>query len=480
MKKLLVVGIAAATFFGTPALAADVPAPVFRAARAEPASGWTGFYLGGNVGYGLASDPSHEIALNGPVNFQSFNLSPRGVLGGGQIGYNWQAAPNWVWGIETDIQASAQTDSTTCISVCSAAIFLRGSQKLPWFGTLRGRFGWTNGPALYYVTGGLAYGEVTTGYTADFLAGGIDQRNFSHTKSGRTVGGGIETQLAGNWTAKVEYLYIDLGKMTDSFIGIGGVSFVDSNSIRNHVVRVGLNYKFGDPIYAPAARTGGIYKAPPAVVTSSWSGFYLGGNVGYGAARDPNRSTETGPLANFSETFNLTPHGVLGGGQIGYNWQAAPNWVWGIEADIQSSAQKDSTTCATFCNAVASTQVSQKLPWFGTLRGRFGWTNGPALYYVTGGLAYGEVTTNYGVNFNGAGFDQHNFRNAKSGRTVGGGIEAQLAGNWTAKVEYLYIDLGNVTDSFIYTPTPAGSYVESSAIRNHVARVGLNYKFGSQ
>jgi outer membrane immunogenic protein len=170
----------------------------------------------------VARNPSDSI-FDAASHGETFNLRPQGVFGGAQFGYNWQAAPNLVLGIETDIQASAQTDSTTCVDLCvlpsggSSGIFTQVTQKLPWFGTLRARLGWTNGPTLYYVTGGWAYGEVKTDYAVG-NAPGTDAHSFSHTKSGWTIGGGIETQLVGNWTAKVEYLYIDLGTVNEDFV----------------------------------------------------------------------------------------------------------------------------------------------------------------------------------------------------------------------------------------------------------------------
>jgi outer membrane immunogenic protein len=480
MKKFLVAA-AAAAFCSAPALAAPPAAPVFN---------WTGFYLGGNLGYGVARNPSGSTlddprALTWP---ETFNVSPHGAFGGGQIGYNWQAASNWVWGIEADIQASAQTDSTTCVTGCIPGAYqTHVSQKLPWLGTLRGRLGWTNGPALYYLTGGWALGKVTTDYAVNDISG-FDFHNFSHSQSGWTVGGGIETQLAGNWTAKVEYLFINLGSIAESFVyaPFPASTYAETSAIRNHVVRVGLNYKFGDPVYAATA----IYNAPPVRAAFDWTGFYLGGNLGYGVARNPSQKTLTdpggAPLVN-TETFNVSPRGAFGGGQMGYNWQAASNWVWGIEGDIQASAQTDSTTCVHSCfpafPAETFIRVSQKLPWFGTLRGRLGWTNGPALYYLTSGWAIGNVTTDYTVRccVPGGPTESHNFSHIQSGWTIGGGVETQLAGNWTAKIEYLYINLDNVADSFIHTTVPIlTSYTDTSAIRNHVVRVGLNYKFSSQ
>jgi outer membrane immunogenic protein len=487
MKKFVVAAVAAVVFCGAPVFAADIPV---KTPPAAPVFNWTGFYLGGNVGYGVARDPSSS-SLDDPRGLsrpfpETFNVSPRGALGGGQIGYNWQAARNWVLGVEADIQASGQTDSTTCVTACVPTLFTHVAQKLPWFGTLRGRLGWTNGPTLYYVTSGWAFGKVATHYAVDDVSG-VDFHQFSRSQSGWTLGGGIETQLVGNWTAKVEYLFVNLGSVAESFVyaPFPASTYAETSAIRNHVVRVGLNYKFGDPVYAATATN----NARPVHAAFDWTGFYLGGNLGYGVARNPSQKILTNPGGAplvTTETFNVSPHGALGGGQIGYNWQAARNWVWGIEADIQASAQTDSTTCVTICFPAfpgeTFTRVSQKLPWFGTLRGRLGWTNGPALYYATGGWAIGNVTSDYTVRccVPGGPTESHIFTHTQSGWTIGGGVETQLAGNWTAKMEYLYINLDNVADSFIHTTVPfVTSYTDTSAIRNHVVRVGLNYKFGT-
>ena len=110
--------------------AADIPVKALARVAPVPSYGWSGFYIGGNVGYGVARNPSGltRITLDGVIH-ETFNLSPHGVLGGGQAGYNWQSS-DWVFGIETDIQASAQTDATTCITSCFGIIGTI-SQKLP-------------------------------------------------------------------------------------------------------------------------------------------------------------------------------------------------------------------------------------------------------------------------------------------------------------------------------------------------------------
>ena len=477
--RTLVAATATAVTIADPGFAADLP----RKAQAQaplvaPAYDWTGVYVGANLGHGVSNDPSRSVLTLGvPGAFDTFNLSSQGVLGGGQIGYNWQPAPSWLLGIEGDIQATAQTNATACVTFCAPlGLITQASQKLPWFGTLRGRLGWTNGQALYYVTGGWAYGRVTSNYAVQ-IGPPLDSHSFGETRSGWTIGAGMEAQLGGNWTGKIEYLYVDLGTVTNSFAytPLPLATYLETSEIHDHIVRAGVNYRFGNGWPATPA-PGVLYKAPSALAPI-WSGFYLGGNVGYGVARDPNQSIQSvSGVTQFAETFSLAPHGVLGGGQIGYNWRLVPNWVWGIETDFQASGQSD-TACVTSCSTDQFTRVTHTLPWFGTVRGRLGWTNGPALFYLTGGWAYGRVETDVSAKVIGFAPDARSFAHTRSGGSVGGGVELALADSWTTKFEYLFIDLGSVTDTLLYTPTGVTSYVETSPIRSHVARIGLNYRF---
>ncbi|HEY6256061.1 MAG TPA: outer membrane beta-barrel protein, partial [Xanthobacteraceae bacterium] len=490
------------------ARAADMPvkAPVH---PAPPVYSWTGFYIGGNVGYSVARDPTSSpfFEPQGPnnpccsfFNNEQVNLSPAGVIGGGQIGFNWQVAPSWVLGAEADFQGSAEKDSRTCILSClpipgQTELF---TQSIDWFGTLRGRLGWTNGPTLLYATGGLAYGRVTTQLTYDRFNGAVFSGSFGEDKSGWTVGGGIETQLAGNWTVKVEYLYMDLGTTSGTvpvITSIPGSTFSLSGRMQDHVGRLGLNYKFGDPVYVAPAAGGMSIKAAPAAVVSNWSGLYIGGNVGVSIARNTSSDTQTSPVFGFisSDAFYTSPIGVVGGGQIGFNVQAAPNWVLGLEADFQGSGQRDSTTCIDACQAVPPGFVSvnetltQSVEWFGTARGRVGWTNGPALFFATGGFAYGKVTASLNTVFTDSVAtlvtSSGSFSQNKSGWTAGGGVETKLGGNWSAKVEYLYVDLGTFEGSTVaagnFAPLNGDVFTFSSHLQDHIIRFGLNYKLDS-
>lgn len=235
---------------------------------------------------------------------------------------------------------------------------------------------------------------------------------------------------------------------------------------------------------------------PPPVAVYNWTGFYIGGNIGYswGRSRDDSTLTNTAGTVLFASSDRSNLDGIVGGGQIGYNWQMQ-NWLWGLEADIQGTDEKGSRlfTCPTgVCSppfgviavfpgaAVPVSPLEQKIDWFGTVRGRVGILASPQiLLYGTGGLAYGEVKTSETIGAAAFGFSNTNTR---IGYTVGAGVEGAIGGNWTAKLEYLYVDLGRTSGSFLTTlPAFGGGVLSSnysSRITDNVLRVGVNYKFG--
>ena len=164
---------------------------------------WAGPYLGGNLGYAWGSID------NNPT-------SPSGVTGGVQGGYNWQSGP-LVFGVEGDLEASGSDDR-----------FAPWKFSNPWFGTVRGRVGYAINNVLFYGTGGLAFGE---------LRGEAFGVSETHTNAGWTAGVGAEYGFAPNWSAKIEYLFVDL---SDSRFTITGVQ----NGYSFGLVRAGVNYHF--------------------------------------------------------------------------------------------------------------------------------------------------------------------------------------------------------------------------------------------
>jgi outer membrane immunogenic protein len=137
-------------------------------------------------------------------------------LGGGQVGFNWQSG-QFVYGVKTDIQGSGANDT-----------FAPWKFSNPWFGTVRGRAGYTVSNVLFYGTAGLAFGG---------LRGETFGLSETHASAGWTAGVGAEVGLAPRWSAKIEYLYVDL---SDSPFAITGVS----NGFRSNIVRAGVNYHF--------------------------------------------------------------------------------------------------------------------------------------------------------------------------------------------------------------------------------------------
>lgn len=234
-----------------------------------------------------------------------------------------------------------------------------------------------------------------------------------------------------------------------------------------------------------------VYKAPPSAVTVgvNWTGFYVGGNIGGVWSRssiDYAASTFFMAPSQISADGSptLTDSTIMGGVQAGANWQTGA-FVLGVETDINSVRVRQSATVtrATAPGLSLGYTVSESVAsnWLFTFRGRGGMTFGNALLYVTGGLAVADNKFSQssffpncpcGVNGEASG--------AKAGWTIGAGIEYAFAPAWTLKAEYLYVDLGKQTfsDNLGAFGFPQASFTHEEWLRESIARVGLNYRFG--
>lgn len=207
MKKLLLASVGLVALGVASASAADLPRreamPTKAPAYVSQMYNWTGAYVGINGGYAFSGSNDSD-----------------GWLVGGTIGYNFQSGGPLVWGIEGDLNWS-DIDGTTA-----------GRQvSNNWLGTVRGRLGYAMGPTgswMPYVTGGVAFGDIE--HSVPLFGSARD------TKAGWVLGGGIEAALSGPWTAKVEYLYVDLGNGPT----VGGFG----SNLHTNIVRAGLNYRF--------------------------------------------------------------------------------------------------------------------------------------------------------------------------------------------------------------------------------------------
>ena len=229
MRKFIVAGIA---LLGLTAATSS---------QAAPANyNWNGFYVGGNLGYSWGPWDSTGSGVS-PTGSHKANVD--GWIGGVQGGLNRKLNQNWLVGVEGDFNWSREKHDFTwvfpvTIGDVRSGFSIAESWKLQWLGTIRGRVGMTPTQAqdlLIYGTGGLAVGKASFGVTLSLgtLSASLTDEK---TKWGWTIGGGAEKALNKNWSTKIEYLYVDLGSY----------KFVQSidTKLRDHILRVGVNYKF--------------------------------------------------------------------------------------------------------------------------------------------------------------------------------------------------------------------------------------------
>lgn len=263
----------AAIGFASVASAADMPVkgPVYKAAPVAVYN-WTGFYVGGNVGWertrddvGVTVDPASNInaaAKTAIINGSAAGLTGNGVIAGLQLGYNYQLNPNWLVGIEGDFNwlgGKASRDTGNFVEAVSGRTVRSIDEvKNNWLATLRARVGMTNDRWLVYATGGLAVTQVkaSSSFSWDFVdpcpaLGGLVNCHVgsaSSTRTGYAAGGGVEYAFAGPWSLKAEYLYAGgFGTMTYRTTNIGIATQTADHNVgimSIQTARIGLNYKF--------------------------------------------------------------------------------------------------------------------------------------------------------------------------------------------------------------------------------------------
>jgi outer membrane immunogenic protein len=291
--KMFLVTTAAFAVLAMPAMAADIdaaPAPI-----PVPICIWCGFYLGVNAGGAWSDNNSVAVSSALTQNFvpgaASYGAASAagasgnvpvggrsGFIGGGQIGYNWQVAPAWVAGFETDVQGTTGNSNGTVTNSVGPFPFglapevvttsIASSSHLDYLGTVRGRLGYLFTPTFFlYGTGGLAYGGVKASTAISqsnndcvFSPGACLQGStaatgsLSGTRAGWTAGAGLEWMFATKWSAKVEYLHYDLGSVTfangalmttSGSVALAGPAVVSTTShakFSGEIARAGLNY----------------------------------------------------------------------------------------------------------------------------------------------------------------------------------------------------------------------------------------------
>jgi len=428
------------------AFAADIAlkSPIYT--KAAPIATWTGFYAGIDYGSVIGQARATDTTQTGTVD-----INDRALTIGLHAGYDWQVAPHWLIGVVGDFgylgvdKKFVQFNDLITVGV-----------ETDWYATARARAGYIVGPSVLYATGGLAFVHQTNTFGGDITVP-TAPGSLTQTRVGWTIGGGIETRLSQHWTASAEYLYIDAG--SDSFAttarGLAASApSVATFSNQYHLIKSKLSYRFGPGAYEglPIPFISNFAPLSPA---HAWGGLYAGVNVGGALSLSEYRLQIPG-FGPAGSRNGINDNGLTGGVQVGYNWMLTPQWLVGAEADFNYVGA--SRTIIDWFDAAAT----HKMSWLGTVRARLGRSTGPALFYVTAGAAFADVTRSYG------GIAASDI---ESGWTAGSGTEIALSDHWAAKLEYLYVDLGK--DSSI------GVVPVRFDHRYQLVRAGLNYSFNA-
>ena len=222
MKRVILTALAAAMALAvaTPGQAADLPRKALPGGPVVAAFSWSGFYVGVNGGYGWGKGDL-TTALGGA------SISTKGGLFGATMGYNVQTGV-WVWGFEGDLDMSTVKGTDASALVC----LLGCEVKNTWLGTARGRIGYAFDRWMTYFTGGLAFGDIK-------VSNGVG--SITKTQAGYALGGGAEWAWSGPWSAKFEYLYVDLGSATCEATTC---LLATTAKFKENILRAGLNYRF--------------------------------------------------------------------------------------------------------------------------------------------------------------------------------------------------------------------------------------------
>jgi len=220
---------------------------------------------------------------------------------------------------------------------------------------------------------------------------------------------------------------------------------------------------------------------PPPVPIFTWTGVYLGGQVGYawGTGNDHFSGFVPVPGVFVDSSIGGPPHGVIGGANVGYNYQIN-QWVLGLEGTVDGTSVTNNAAVvfpSIFGGATLSETTNASVQ--GSIRGRVGFAWDRLLIYGTGGVAFGGFKTD--VTFAGTSahvpfFSTGYYSNTRVGWTVGGGLQYAITNNWSVRAEYRYTDFGNIREGIF--GLPAGAFFnEGRQIRQNQVQVGFDYRF---
>ncbi|MCP4070404.1 MAG: porin family protein [Hyphomicrobiales bacterium] len=428
---------------------------------------WSGIY-GGVVGAAIM----HAGGMPGTTQYARIGKADGEISDwGGAIGVtggiNFQDG-NFVYGIEGDISWSDLSNSNNAEGSFDSLL------ENEWNGlaTLRARAGIAIDNTLAYVSGGVALVDVdqslSCGATPCTAPDYYDFYN-SGWEAGIAAGAGVEHAFTDNLSLKLEYMYVGLPTNTVKNSGLPGFDGANFRSSA-HMIRVGLNYKFGNPASNTYAFESGAHNQE--MIPHDWSGFY-GGIV---AADGMFTGQTPGDYSGGYYDIEMSDWGGAVGATAGFNMQDG-SFVYGIEGDI-SWADLGSDPYSPDYNG---DDYISKSEWNGlaTLRARTGIAVNNTIAYVTGGIALADVDQWVCRNNSPCGTHTHDLHNSgwKMGIAAGAGVEHALTDNMSFKLEYLYVGLPSesVTSEYLTTMSYNPLNFRSQA---HLIRAGMNYSFG--
>jgi outer membrane immunogenic protein len=433
MRKVLLASVAAV------ALSASAQAADLGGARAAiaaevvaPADLWSGFYAGIHAGYGFGrSRPGFPgVDLSDSLN---------GAVIGGQFGWNYQVG-QFVLGLEATLAYAGLSGSGADFG---GGATLRTDAK--WLTTMGPRLGYAFDRALVYAKGGFAAG----GFSSGLIIPGLGDFRGASVRTGWFLGAGIEYAIAANWSVRAEYNYLNFGSGFANLQNLGFISLAVAGPLDAHVVTVGLNYRFG----------GGRPASEPAGAVPIWTGFYAGVHAGFGTGR-----AAFDPLIGLPLDHSF--RGALAGVQFGWNQQFG-QVVVGLEASLAYAGFTGSV------DLVGGT-YNTRLRGLATLGPRLGFAFDRALVYAKGGLAVAGLRSGISVV---PGIDLA-APFARGGWFVGAGAEYAFAPNWSAKLEYNYVNLGTGETMFAAAGPGIATGIRAK-IDAHIVTLGVNYRFTS-
>jgi opacity protein-like surface antigen len=486
---------------------------------------WTGFYVGGFSGAGWG-----RTQWNFPQTSTSADPAIAGVLGGVTVGYNKQF-DRWVLGVEGDVAGTNASGGQSCQPGINDPVIVQNcNDKVHLLATAAGRIGytwldrvllfvkaggaWTNNKLDVSCNGDAFFQNIQgDGCNATNTGSPVQNLTVSDPRFGGTVGAGFELALTPAWSAKVEYDYLDFGSKNLVLPDTTPASVRESFN----EIKIGLNYRFG--VYDPAMPVAATMplkmpvKAPPPAVSApyNWTGAYAGLEAADRLADASWTTTALPGIIPFPDVPDPTtnPAGFFnasaqGGTFIGYDWQIAPRWVTGLEADIDfgNSSMSRAGIPGAYGNGAASIfppfgflpgleaegadSSTVKFGWDGSVRARLGYLSTPnVLVYGTGGVAFQKVSVSATCDATIASFCSAAFTDGvarsetastvRTGWTVGGGVEGILTGNWLGKLEFRYADLGHYNPALF-----AGTLDEVDTdvrLQTYTFLAGIGYKF---